>query len=91
MAIDFSTKTDEWWQESFERYITGGGAFGTIAEGGWDSVRRHYEGCLPQTDFPDRELVDTGSEWIIRATHPRVGPFRLTIQKGTPNWQFEWE
>jgi hypothetical protein len=91
MAIDFSTQTDQWWIDTFERYITGGNAFGTRAEGGWDSIKKHYEACIPAGDFPDRELVDTGREWIIRATHPRAGRFNLTVQKGDKSWAFEWE
>jgi hypothetical protein len=90
MAIDFSTNTDEWWRESFERYITGGGGFGITASMGWEAIERHYKACLP-AEFTDKELIDTGSEWIIRGTHPRGGAFRLTIQKGDRSWVFGWD
>ncbi len=90
MAIDFSTNTDAWWQESFERYITGGGGFGVTAGMGFEAIERHYKACIP-ADFVDRELITTPTEWVIRGTHPRVGPFRLSVQRADRSWEFVWE
>ena len=91
MGIDFSTQTDEWWSTTFERYITGGNSLGTIAEGGWESIKRYFESCLPIGDYPDREILNGDTEWRVRGTHPRVGPFSITIQKVDRSWVFEWE
>jgi len=90
MPIDFSVQTDEWWRASFERYITGGNDFETIKSGGSPAIERHYNTCLPQEDYSDKELEQTNSEWIIRATHPRGGRFELRANRWSSGWSFQW-
>jgi hypothetical protein len=89
MAIDWSTNTSEWWKTSFEKYFTIGGVLDTIIQS--EGLEGHYNSCLPEGDFPDKEFETTDSQWRITATHNGAGErFELVVDRASSEWEFNW-
>ena len=89
MAIDWSTNTSDGWKTGFKRYFTVGGTLNKIIEN--EGLEGHYNTCLPEEDFPDKEFETTDSQWRITATHEGAGErFELVVDKVTGEWQFNW-
>jgi hypothetical protein len=89
MAIDFSTRSSEFWRTTFERYITGGGDLQTLLQNG--GVENHFKMCLPVEDYPDKSLEKTPTHYRITGTHPGAeARFELYIDRVTKEWEFKW-
>jgi hypothetical protein len=89
MAIDFSTMTSDEWKTGFERYITGGGNLSAIIER--DEIEEHYKMCLPESDFPDKNLETTPETYIITGMHDGAGErFELVVDRVNTTWEFNW-